>query len=112
MKKAIEFFKKTYWHWLAFVFTYTITWYGNTQNFMSLKTAYHFQIPDSQYFSQILLCTGGSFAVGFCIEIVQGMAGANKTQFEWRKQAVPDITATTIAGFLGCLVAIAVYQNS
>ncbi|MFN4026433.1 MAG: hypothetical protein ACK4IZ_03205 [Flavobacterium sp.] len=112
MKKAIEFLKKTYWHWLAFVFTYAITWYGNTQNFMSLKTAFVEQIAGTQYGTQLAICTGGSFFVGFCIEIVQGMAGANKTQFEWRTQAIPDIVVTTGAGFLGSLFAITVYLNS
>lgn len=112
MKKIINYIKKSYWHLLAFVFTFLITWFGNTQNLWHLKTSLVEQIQGTQYGFQLAICTGGSLGVGTCIELLQMLKGKNKTPFEWENYAVPDIVVTTVSGFLGCLVSIAVYQNS
>lgn len=107
MKKSIiTLWHKSKWHLLAAVFTFAFTICGNLYNFMGLAKAYANQIEGSQYFFQLAICTGGSFLVAYCAEIVQGFLGANATEEEFNKEAKPDIKVSTIAGFTGSLLAI------
>lgn len=109
MKKFFKYIKKSYWHLLAFVFTFLITWFGNTQNLWHLKTSLVEQIQGTQYGFQLAICTGGSLGVAVCIEFFQMLKGKNKTPFEWDNYAVPDIVVTTGSGFSGSLFAIITY---
>lgn len=108
----MEFFKKSYWHILAFPISFIYFYFGNTYNFMHLQEMQWQGIKNTQYILQPFMAVFTWFFIAIIVEFIQGMMGANKDQTEWKKNAVPDIKVTVVCGFLGWLLEFVLFELS
>jgi hypothetical protein len=116
MKKLITYFISQRWHLhsLALLFNFLFFLLVSKYNFMNLQNAYACnECYGSQYFFNAFISLFCSYAVAFCVELYQLGKKANNTAEKWKKYATPDIIFTTIIGFSGYLLELAIfeYQN-
>ena len=112
MKKYWDLFIKKRWHLhsLAFVLNFVYFYCGNQYNFMELQYLRWQGIKGTEYILQPILSLGASFFFAFGWEIYQGTKGANRTDYEWKNNAIPDIKFTTIIGFIGYLLYTFIFE--
>lgn len=100
MKKLFETFLKNKWHLHSLTLPACILW-------VWLMVTYDFlDLRDTGKFFHVFICTFSSAGVAFLVEWIQGVFfGANKTP-EQVKASNLDMLASTVAGFVGALLAV------